>query len=188
MSLFTSLTKASCFRIKSLIVYTTCKYVPTLHCNFLFLFLKLGWGDLGCYGHPTSTTPYVDQMAQEGLKFMNFYSTSPICSPSRWDVSIYCTDTCTHRGMLTSEPTVYMWEIIIDPCIIYLFYNFILSIIFVYVCMCVHVRAYVYVCACTCVVCVCVCLCVHALVLCCVCICACMHACAHVCVKCCCKC
>lgn len=45
--------------------------------------MQLGYGDLACYGHPYSTTPNIDAMANEGLKFMDFYSASPVCSPSR---------------------------------------------------------------------------------------------------------
>ena len=43
----------------------------------------MGWGDLGVYGHPTSTSPNIDQMASEGLLFQQFYTASPVCSPSR---------------------------------------------------------------------------------------------------------
>ena len=59
-------------------------------CIFIYSCLQLGWGDLESYGHPTSTTPNLNKMAQEGLKFMNFYSTAPVCSPSRLEhCSIY---------------------------------------------------------------------------------------------------
>lgn len=43
----------------------------------------LGWGDLGCYGHPFMKTPNLDQLATEGLRLTNCHSGSPICSPSR---------------------------------------------------------------------------------------------------------
>ncbi len=43
----------------------------------------LGYGDLACYGHPKIQTPNLDQMAEEGIRFTDFYSTAPVCSPSR---------------------------------------------------------------------------------------------------------
>jgi arylsulfatase len=42
----------------------------------------LGYGDLGCYGGPLST-PNLDRIAAEGARFTQFYSASPVCSPSR---------------------------------------------------------------------------------------------------------
>jgi arylsulfatase A len=43
----------------------------------------LGYGDLACYGHPHIKTPHLDQMAKDGARFTSFYSTAPVCSPSR---------------------------------------------------------------------------------------------------------
>jgi arylsulfatase A-like enzyme len=43
----------------------------------------LGWGDLGCYGHPTLRTPNLDRMAAEGMRFTEFYSAAEVCTPSR---------------------------------------------------------------------------------------------------------
>ncbi|NLL84018.1 MAG: sulfatase [Lentisphaerae bacterium] len=43
----------------------------------------LGYGDLGCTGHPHHQTPHLDRMAAEGVKFTDFYQGSPVCSPSR---------------------------------------------------------------------------------------------------------
>ncbi|XP_015820175.3 arylsulfatase A [Nothobranchius furzeri] len=52
--------------------------------NFVIFFADdLGFGDLSCYGHPTSLTPNLDLLAAKGLRFTDFYSTSPVCSPSR---------------------------------------------------------------------------------------------------------
>ncbi len=42
-----------------------------------------GWGDLGCYGHPTLRTPKIDKLAKEGTLFTNFYCNAAICSPTR---------------------------------------------------------------------------------------------------------
>ena len=52
--------------------------------NIVFIYADdLGYGDLGCYGNPTIRTPNLDRMAGEGIRFTQFYSTSPLCSPSR---------------------------------------------------------------------------------------------------------
>jgi arylsulfatase A len=52
--------------------------------NLVILFADdLGWGDLGCYGHPTIRTPCLDRMAAEGMRFTQFYAAAPVCTPSR---------------------------------------------------------------------------------------------------------
>ena len=52
--------------------------------NIVFILADdLGYGDLGCYGHPTIRTPALDRMAAEGMQFTQFYSASSVCSPSR---------------------------------------------------------------------------------------------------------
>ena len=52
--------------------------------NIVFIYADdMGYGDIGCYGAKAIKTPNIDRMAAEGLKFTNFYSVSPICTPSR---------------------------------------------------------------------------------------------------------
>lgn len=52
--------------------------------NFIIIFADdLGYGDLGCYGHPTIKTPNLDRMAQEGVRLTQFYVAASICTPSR---------------------------------------------------------------------------------------------------------
>ena len=43
----------------------------------------LGYGDLGCYGSTINKSPSLDKMAEEGIRFTDFYMASPVCSPSR---------------------------------------------------------------------------------------------------------
>ncbi|XP_069486211.1 arylsulfatase A-like [Ambystoma mexicanum] len=43
----------------------------------------MGFGDIGCYGHPSSLTPNLDKLAAEGLRFTDFYSSCALCTPSR---------------------------------------------------------------------------------------------------------
>ncbi|MBS0208220.1 MAG: sulfatase [Planctomycetes bacterium] len=42
-----------------------------------------GYADLGCYGAEGFTTPHLDQMAVEGMRFQEFHVASSVCSPSR---------------------------------------------------------------------------------------------------------
>ena len=42
----------------------------------------LGSKDIGCYGGPVKT-PALDNLAAKGVKFTNFYSAAPVCSPAR---------------------------------------------------------------------------------------------------------
>ncbi len=51
--------------------------------NVVFIYADdLGYGDIGCYGSKIRT-PNIDRMALEGVRFEQFYSASPVCSPSR---------------------------------------------------------------------------------------------------------
>ncbi len=43
----------------------------------------LGYGDLSCYGQEKFTTPNIDRLAEEGMKFTRHYSGSTVCAPSR---------------------------------------------------------------------------------------------------------
>src|SRR5678816_1899711 len=51
--------------------------------NIVMIFCDdLGYGDLGSYGSKIRT-PNLDRMAAEGVRFTNFCSANPVCSPSR---------------------------------------------------------------------------------------------------------
>ena len=49
----------------------------------LILADDLGYGDLACYGSRSNLTPNIDQMAAQGLRFTDFHSNGPMCSPTR---------------------------------------------------------------------------------------------------------
>lgn len=52
--------------------------------NFIVVFCDdLGYGDLGCFGHPTIRTPHLDDMATQGQRWTNFYVAACVCTPSR---------------------------------------------------------------------------------------------------------
>ena len=52
--------------------------------NIVFILTDdLGYGDLGCYGHPHIKTPYLDLLAKEGLQLTQCYAAAPLCSPAR---------------------------------------------------------------------------------------------------------
>ncbi|MGB3117573.1 MAG: sulfatase-like hydrolase/transferase [Verrucomicrobiales bacterium] len=42
-----------------------------------------GAGDAGCYGAKDLLTPHIDGLASRGVRFTQFYSGAPVCSPSR---------------------------------------------------------------------------------------------------------
>ena len=43
----------------------------------------MGYGDLGCYGQQFISTPNIDRMASEGMRFTQAYAGSPVSAPSR---------------------------------------------------------------------------------------------------------
>ena len=52
--------------------------------NVIFVLTDdLGYSDIGCYGATKVSTPHIDQMAAEGIRFTEFHTAASICSPSR---------------------------------------------------------------------------------------------------------
>lgn len=70
--------------------------------NILFIYTddQAPWA-LGASGNEQALTPNMDQLASEGMRFVNAYTTTPVCSPSR-------------AGLLTSK---YGFELGIDDWI-----------------------------------------------------------------------
>jgi len=49
----------------------------------LILIDDLGWSDLGAYGNRYHSTPNIDRISQEGMRFTSAYAAAPVCSPTR---------------------------------------------------------------------------------------------------------
>lgn len=56
--------------------------------NIVLVFIDdMGWADFSCFGNEDVETQHIDRLAAEGLRFVQFYVNSPICSPSRTAIS-----------------------------------------------------------------------------------------------------
>ena len=65
----------------------------------------LGYGDLSCYGQRHFTTPNIDRLATEGIKFTAHYSGSTVCAPSRCSLMTGLhTGNCFVRGNKEIRP------------------------------------------------------------------------------------
>src|SRR5262245_22967101 len=52
--------------------------------NIVFILTDdLGFADVSCYGQRDYTTPNIDRLALEGMRFIQAYSNSPDCSATR---------------------------------------------------------------------------------------------------------
>ena len=74
--------------------------------NIVFIMADdLGYGDVSCYGQSKFTTPHIDSLAQQGMKFTQMYAGTTVCAPSRC-----CLMTGVHsghayiRGNMPGEP------------------------------------------------------------------------------------
>ncbi len=65
-------------------VFLGCGQNPALQPNIVFIMIDdLGYGDVGCYGSTRNSTPNIDALAREGLRFTDFHANGPMCSPTR---------------------------------------------------------------------------------------------------------
>ena len=71
-----------------LVVMLMCMQLQADRPNVILVFIDdMGWGDFSCFGNEHAKTPNVDRLADEGVRFEQFYVNSPICSPSRTAIS-----------------------------------------------------------------------------------------------------
>lgn len=74
------MTRRDCFQMGAAALLAPAGRAP----NFVIALCDdLGYGDLGCYGHPVIQTPNLDRFAAEGIRFTDCYAAAPVCSPSR---------------------------------------------------------------------------------------------------------
>ncbi len=63
--------------------------------NIIFIMADdLGAAELGCYGQQKIKTPHIDQLAAEGIRFTNHYTSAPVCAgtlqPDDWQTWRAC--------------------------------------------------------------------------------------------------
>ena len=57
---------------------------PTRPPNIIFILADdLGYADISCYGRSDLRTPNIDRIAASGIRFMQAYANSPVCTASR---------------------------------------------------------------------------------------------------------
>jgi N-sulfoglucosamine sulfohydrolase len=78
---------------------------PPARPNILWLIAEDLGVELGCYGAKEVFTPNLDQMAAAGARYTRFYTTAPVCSPSRsalmtgmYQTTIGAQNHRSHRG------------------------------------------------------------------------------------------
>ncbi len=62
----------------------TNKATRTATPNIIYIYADdLGYGELGSYGQTKIKTPHLDRMAAEGMRFIQHYTSTPVCAPAR---------------------------------------------------------------------------------------------------------
>lgn len=77
------------FKIKTIlfICLLSGKILAQQNPNVIFILVDdLGYGDLSCYGAKKISTPNIDKLAKQGIRFTNAHSTSATCTPSRYAI------------------------------------------------------------------------------------------------------
>lgn len=59
--------------------------------NIVLIFMDdMGYGDVNAYGGIGYTTPNIDELAMQGMRFTNFYAGQPVCTASRAAILTGC--------------------------------------------------------------------------------------------------
>ena len=66
------------------ILFSACDKSNSRLPNVIIIFTDdQGYGDVGCFGAQDFSTPNLDKLAEEGVRFTNFYTAASVCTPSR---------------------------------------------------------------------------------------------------------
>lgn len=67
-----------------IVLSTAARADDSMRPNIIFIMADdLGYGDLGCYGQKLISTPNIDRLAAEGMRFTQAYAGGPVCTASR---------------------------------------------------------------------------------------------------------
>src|SRR3954468_957539 len=79
--------KLTFLRLFAVLVALACGSIPAQAANKPNIILinadDLGYGDLSCYGQKKFSTPNLDRLTQEGVRFTQAYAGDAVCAPSR---------------------------------------------------------------------------------------------------------
>ena len=76
--------------ILSLFLFS-CTQKPTMPPNIVLIFIDdQGYADVGCFGAKGYETPNIDKLADEGMRFTDFYASQAVCSASRSSLLTGC--------------------------------------------------------------------------------------------------
>ncbi len=76
--------KLPCLLSAVLVAGSACDVDRAPRPNFVVILADdLGYADLAVYGSERNRTPHLDRMATEGLRFTDFHSNGPMCTPTR---------------------------------------------------------------------------------------------------------
>ena len=64
--------------------FQTKKQIVNRQPNIVLIFMDdMGYADLSCYGSETISTPNIDKLAANGMRFTDFHVAASSCTPSR---------------------------------------------------------------------------------------------------------
>ena len=96
------------FFLLSFFFFQSCELSPKkiIHPNIIYILADdLGYGDLSIYNEASKIkTPHLDQLARQGMRFMDMHSTSSVCTPTRYSILTgeYAWRTSLKMGVLWS--------------------------------------------------------------------------------------